>query len=46
MLISYHEMKKGTDVYIRGYVHEENAGCVERASMFCSVFTYPRKKKK
>lgn len=46
VLIFCQEMNKGTDIYIRGYVHEENAGCVETASIFGSVFTYCRKAKK
>lgn len=46
MLIFCQETNKGTDIYIRGCVHEENAGRVKKASIFGSVFIYPRQKKK
>lgn len=44
MLVFCQDTYKETDIYIRGYVHERNAECVERTSIFGSVFTYPRKK--
>lgn len=40
-LIFYQDMGKGTGIYIRGY--EENAGHMERASVFGCIFIYPRK---